>query len=205
MRPVPIRNLRPQLAAILGALSSSPLHALHAHHIAPPSAHVPPVEPIYPRPRPQRRARCLHRCLPLNHALGTRRPRHAPPRCLPASAPRARWRWMSTSRRPARCRDCAACGSSPTSHNTLPYLATPSRSTRTSTSRYARGAPDASVDAPNPFLMKRALIEMQELESECLKPGPSEKLAQIGLALLKHVSSHKGLTYAAHTFLHFFF
>lgn len=38
---------------------------------------------------------------------------------------------------------------------------------------------------------------MQELESECLKPGPSEKLAQIGLALLKHVSSHKGLTYAA--------
>jgi hypothetical protein len=37
---------------------------------------------------------------------------------------------------------------------------------------------------------------MQELESECLKPGPSEKLAQIGLALLKHVSSHKGLTYA---------
>ena len=36
---------------------------------------------------------------------------------------------------------------------------------------------------------------MQELESECLKPGPSEKLAAIGLALLKHVSSHKGLTY----------
>ena len=41
---------------------------------------------------------------------------------------------------------------------------------------------------------------MQELESECLKPGSSEKLAQIGLALLKHVSSHKGLTYAAHVF-----
>jgi hypothetical protein len=41
---------------------------------------------------------------------------------------------------------------------------------------------------------------MQELESECLKPGPSEKLAQIGLALLKHVSSHKGLTYAANMF-----
>jgi hypothetical protein len=44
--------------------------------------------------------------------------------------------------------------------------------------------------------MNRGLIGMQELESECLKPGPSEKLAQIGLALLKHVSSHKGLTYA---------
>lgn len=44
--------------------------------------------------------------------------------------------------------------------------------------------------------MPQGLIEMQELESECLKPGPSEKLAQIGLALLKHVSSHKGLTYA---------
>jgi chemotaxis protein histidine kinase CheA len=35
---------------------------------------------------------------------------------------------------------------------------------------------------------------VQELESECLKPQPSDKLAQIGLALLKHVSSHKGLT-----------
>ncbi|KAH6614998.1 hypothetical protein C7974DRAFT_57194 [Boeremia exigua] len=37
-------------------------------------------------------------------------------------------------------------------------------------------------------------FDIEELESECLKPGPSEKLAQIGLALLKHVSSHKGLT-----------
>lgn len=36
---------------------------------------------------------------------------------------------------------------------------------------------------------------IQELETECLKPHESEKLAQIGLALLKHVSSHKGLTY----------
>jgi len=45
------------------------------------------------------------------------------------------------------------------------------------------------------FVMEQGLIEMQELESECLKPGPSEKLAAIGLALLKHVSSHKGLTY----------
>ncbi|KAJ4986933.1 PHD-finger domain-containing protein [Stagonosporopsis vannaccii] len=37
-------------------------------------------------------------------------------------------------------------------------------------------------------------FDIEELESESLKPGPSEKLAQIGLALLKHVSSHKGLT-----------
>jgi hypothetical protein len=38
------------------------------------------------------------------------------------------------------------------------------------------------------------LIMVQDLETECLKPQPSEKLASIGLALLKHVSSHKGLT-----------
>ncbi|KAL6706497.1 hypothetical protein ACN47E_005436 [Coniothyrium glycines] len=37
-------------------------------------------------------------------------------------------------------------------------------------------------------------FDIEELESECLKPQPSEKLAAIGLALLKHVSSHKGLT-----------
>ncbi|KAH7095783.1 hypothetical protein FB567DRAFT_39746 [Paraphoma chrysanthemicola] len=37
-------------------------------------------------------------------------------------------------------------------------------------------------------------FDIEELESECLKPQASEKLAQIGLALLKHVSSHKGLT-----------
>jgi hypothetical protein len=37
-------------------------------------------------------------------------------------------------------------------------------------------------------------FDIEELESECLKPQPSDKLAQIGLALLKHVSSHKGLT-----------
>src|SRR5689334_11112515 len=36
---------------------------------------------------------------------------------------------------------------------------------------------------------------MKELELECLKPTPSEKLSAIGLALLKYVSSHKGLTY----------
>jgi hypothetical protein len=38
------------------------------------------------------------------------------------------------------------------------------------------------------------LIMAQDLETECLKPQPSEKLASIGLALLKHVSSQKGLT-----------
>jgi hypothetical protein len=43
--------------------------------------------------------------------------------------------------------------------------------------------------------MGKELTCTQELESECLKPQASEKLAQIGLALLKHVSSHKGLTY----------
>ncbi|KAI4641595.1 hypothetical protein J4E93_007692 [Alternaria ventricosa] len=37
-------------------------------------------------------------------------------------------------------------------------------------------------------------FDIEELESECLQPQPSDKLAQIGLALLKHVSSHKGLT-----------
>ncbi|KAF2796252.1 hypothetical protein K505DRAFT_300714 [Melanomma pulvis-pyrius CBS 109.77] len=37
-------------------------------------------------------------------------------------------------------------------------------------------------------------LDIEELENECLKPQPSERLAQLGLALLKHVSSHKGLT-----------
>ncbi|KAF2472110.1 uncharacterized protein BDR25DRAFT_333529 [Lindgomyces ingoldianus] len=37
-------------------------------------------------------------------------------------------------------------------------------------------------------------FDIEDLEGECLKPHPSEKLANIGLALLKHVSSHKGLT-----------
>jgi hypothetical protein len=40
------------------------------------------------------------------------------------------------------------------------------------------------------------LMIAQELETECLMPQPSPMLAAIGLALLKHVSSHKGLTYA---------
>ncbi|CAI6245617.1 unnamed protein product [Periconia digitata] len=34
---------------------------------------------------------------------------------------------------------------------------------------------------------------IEELETECLQPQPSDKLAEIGLALLKHISSHKGL------------
>ena len=34
----------------------------------------------------------------------------------------------------------------------------------------------------------------QELETECLKPGPSDKLEEIGLTLLKWISSHRGLT-----------
>ena len=36
-------------------------------------------------------------------------------------------------------------------------------------------------------------VDVELLEEECLKPQ-SEKLVQIGLALLKFVSSHKGLT-----------
>lgn len=32
------------------------------------------------------------------------------------------------------------------------------------------------------------------LEDECVRPDPSEKLSQLGLALLKFVSSHRGLT-----------
>ncbi len=34
----------------------------------------------------------------------------------------------------------------------------------------------------------------QDLETECLKPDPSQVLSDIGLALLKYVSSHRGLT-----------
>ncbi|KAL4874330.1 hypothetical protein BJY04DRAFT_225121 [Aspergillus karnatakaensis] len=36
---------------------------------------------------------------------------------------------------------------------------------------------------------------IDDLETECLKPGPSEKLSEIGLCLLKWVSSHRGLTF----------
>ena len=37
-------------------------------------------------------------------------------------------------------------------------------------------------------------VRKQDLETECLMPTPSEKLANIGLQLLKYVSSHRGLT-----------
>ncbi len=39
---------------------------------------------------------------------------------------------------------------------------------------------------------------MQDFEEECLKPGYSEKLEEIGLTLLKWISSHRGLKYVAH-------
>ncbi|GAQ08364.1 hypothetical protein ALT_5685 [Aspergillus lentulus] len=36
---------------------------------------------------------------------------------------------------------------------------------------------------------------IDDLETECLRPEPSEKLMEIGLCLLKWVSSHRGLTF----------
>ncbi|WEW55750.1 hypothetical protein PRK78_001183 [Emydomyces testavorans] len=36
-------------------------------------------------------------------------------------------------------------------------------------------------------------FDIEDLETECLKPGRSEKLLEIGLSLLKFVSSHRGL------------
>ncbi|KAH0173718.1 hypothetical protein KCU67_g1139, partial [Aureobasidium melanogenum] len=38
-------------------------------------------------------------------------------------------------------------------------------------------------------------FDMEDLEHECLRPEPSEKLAEIGLTLLKFVSSHRGLNF----------
>ncbi|KAJ5595360.1 uncharacterized protein N7459_001568 [Penicillium hispanicum] len=38
-------------------------------------------------------------------------------------------------------------------------------------------------------------FEIEDLEDECLKPEPSYKLLEIGLCLLKWVSSHRGLTF----------
>ncbi|KAL9094303.1 MAG: hypothetical protein Q9165_003443 [Trypethelium subeluteriae] len=37
-------------------------------------------------------------------------------------------------------------------------------------------------------------LDIDELEQECMKPTPSERLSALGLALLKFVSSHRGLT-----------
>jgi hypothetical protein len=47
------------------------------------------------------------------------------------------------------------------------------------------------------YTMIFLLTDAQDFEDECLKPGHSERLSQMGLALLKQVSSHKGLTYAS--------
>ncbi|KAJ5387981.1 hypothetical protein N7509_010522 [Penicillium cosmopolitanum] len=38
-------------------------------------------------------------------------------------------------------------------------------------------------------------FEIEDLEDECLKPEPSYKLLEIGLCLLKWISSHRGLTF----------
>ncbi|OQU98480.1 hypothetical protein CLAIMM_04265 [Cladophialophora immunda] len=38
-------------------------------------------------------------------------------------------------------------------------------------------------------------FDIEDFESECLKPGYSEKLEEIGLSLLKWISSHRGLNY----------
>lgn len=43
--------------------------------------------------------------------------------------------------------------------------------------------------------MGSKLSPSQELETECVKSSPSEKLPELGLTLLKHVSSHRGLTW----------
>jgi hypothetical protein len=45
------------------------------------------------------------------------------------------------------------------------------------------------------FLMLTLIYLTQDLEDECLKPEPSYKLLEIGLCLLKWISSHRGLTY----------
>ena len=37
-------------------------------------------------------------------------------------------------------------------------------------------------------------LMIQDLEDECLKPEPSDKLDDLGLSLLKWISSHRGLT-----------
>ncbi|EXJ85944.1 hypothetical protein A1O1_06313 [Capronia coronata CBS 617.96] len=38
-------------------------------------------------------------------------------------------------------------------------------------------------------------FDIEDFENECLKPGHSEKLEEIGLTLLKWISSHRGLNY----------
>jgi hypothetical protein len=53
---------------------------------------------------------------------------------------------------------------------------------------------DMEVCARLLLTLIRSLMTCQDLEHECLRPEASEKLAEIGLALLKFVSSHRGLT-----------
>ncbi|RMZ83825.1 hypothetical protein DV737_g1437, partial [Chaetothyriales sp. CBS 132003] len=38
-------------------------------------------------------------------------------------------------------------------------------------------------------------FDIEDFETECLRPGSSDKLEEIGLALLKWISSHRGLNY----------
>lgn len=44
-------------------------------------------------------------------------------------------------------------------------------------------------------MLTGCFLALQDLEAECLKPEPSQKLLEIGLCLLKWISSHRGLTY----------
>lgn len=54
------------------------------------------------------------------------------------------------------------------------------------------GSVEEAVISNKTFYADR--IPTQDLEIECLKPEASTVLSDIGLALLKYVSSHRGLT-----------
>jgi len=72
-----------------------------------------------------------------------------------------------------------------------------SKSTRTLISRYEAAINISGMNGAEDMAFavdKADTNSVQDLEHECLLPHPSEKLAQIGLALLKVVSSHRGLT-----------
>lgn len=62
------------------------------------------------------------------------------------------------------------------------------------TSRYALGANTLARRRRGAY---EKLIMQQDLETECLKHG-STALQEIGLSMLKHISSHRGLTYVPH-------
>lgn len=51
-----------------------------------------------------------------------------------------------------------------------------------------------NLNEENPGKHRLKFSSAQDLEEECLKPEPSKFLSDIGLALLKFVSSHRGLT-----------